>query len=440
MKVKLNGLTCLNGLVFLVYFLLVIALLWYIFHYKEGNQNTDVDSINKYLTEQSSNELTSNTISPGISTIDRYADPMCNANEYIYCVDGYIECADIFGTSQNALQNMTPYTSGSTLAGCGTYINKVNLSDYTTDYGDVSSNRSRGVYFDLSQCDTLNYPGKPWKVGGDDIMSFQGCYPSQKEGDKAWDALKGILNINTTEIYKKGDNVLIENDYLHTIKQTLQSDKQTSLKQILAVLDADKHDKLYKMVSNKKYYKGTIKDASTALYTVSLGIPGYAIDIPGVSNQYLLKDSLYNKLTNDYYSDLGAGSHIRPMCKSGTFTSCLANPPFIMKNGKYESTSDPMIQVYPDNPLQDVDTGAPFTSPLLGPSVEEPSSLLEYNYFKTSNNETPFIQCIADYGTNIGDDLCCGQKGKLEDTKHVCPAETPICQGYSKDSYGYCAS
>jgi hypothetical protein len=111
-----------------------------------------------------------------------------------------------------------------------------------------------------------------------------------------------------------------------------------------------------------------------------------------------------------------------------------------MKDGKYESTSDALIQVYPDNPLQDAaDTGSYFKSPLLGPSVDEPSSLLEYNYFKTSNKESPFIQCIADYGTKIGDDLCCGQKGKLEDTKHVCPEETPICQGYSDDNYGYCA-
>lgn len=433
------GSTILNSFVFLVYFVLVILLLWYVFYFKEGNQNTDMDSINKYLMEQPTSVLKSNEISPGISTIDRYADPMCNANEYIYCVDGYIECHDIFGTAQNALQNMAPYTSGSTLAGCGTHINKVDLSDYSTEY-DVSSNRSRGVYFDLSQCDTLNYPGKPWKVGGDDIMTFQGCYPSEREADKAWDALSGILNINTTQIYKKGDNVLIDDTFLRSIQQPLQSKiNPTSLTQILAILDADKDIKIYKMVNNKKYYKGTIKDASTALYTVSLGIPGYAIDIPGVSNQYLLKDSLYNKLTNDYYSDLGAGSHIRPVCKTGTFTSCLATPPFIMKHGKYESTSDPMISVYPDISQTDVDTGTSFKSPLLGPSVGEPSSLLEYNYFKTSNNESPFIQCVADYGTNIGDDLCCGQKGTLQNTKHVCPEETPVCQGYSKDSYGYCA-
>jgi hypothetical protein len=37
------------------------------------------------------------------------------------------------------------------------------------------------------------------------------------------------------------------------------------------------------------------------------------------------------------------------------------------------------------------------------------------------------IDCIADFGTNIGDDLCCNQPGILTDTKYVCPANYPKC-------------
>jgi hypothetical protein len=37
------------------------------------------------------------------------------------------------------------------------------------------------------------------------------------------------------------------------------------------------------------------------------------------------------------------------------------------------------------------------------------------------------IKCIADFGTNIGDDLCCNQPGILTDTKYVCPANYPKC-------------
>ena len=418
---------------FLVFIILLFIILWYIFKYKEGNQDTDTTSINSYLTEQISNNLTSNAVSPGITTIDRYADPMCSANEYIYCVDGYIECDDIFGANQNSLQGMAPYASGNTLAGCGTYVNKINLGDYTTDY-DISTNRVRGVYFDLSQCDSVNYPGKPWKVGGDSILKFQDCFASEQDANNAWDTITNTLGGQRIEIYNVNDQVLIQANYLNTL--TTQG-----LPQILAVLDADQHNKLFKIINGQKYYNGTITNADTALYTVTLGIPGSTIDIEGVSNQYLLKNSLYNKYSNDYYSDLGSGSHPRPTCKTGTFTSCLANPPFTIQNGQYVSTSDPMITVA--NATTIADTGAPitpFVSPLLGPSVDQPSSLLEYNYFKNQPSDSPFIQCIADYGTNIGDNLCCGQDGILQDTKHICPSEVPTCQGYSKDDnqYGYC--
>jgi len=414
--------------------------LLYTLTFKEGNQSTDTDSLNKYLTEQASN-LPSNKLSPGIETIDRYADPMCGANQYIYCVDGYIECDDIFGTAQNALKNITDYTgasykTGNTLGGCGTYTRKINLNDYVTDY-DISINMTRGVYFDLSQCSQKRYPGKPWRVGGDSILEFQGCYPSEKDADDAWDNITNIMDIKKTQVYKENDQVLIQE--LFVKKLTTQG-----LPQLLKILDADK-GKLYKIINGKKYYMGTIKIVTDPLYTVTLGIPGSKIDIGGVDKQYLLKDSLYNRYANDYYSDLGAGSHPRPVCKKGTFTSCLSNPPYTIKNGEYIPTSDPLLSVTPGpNPLKDPDTGTPasgpFVSPLLGPSIDLSYSLLEYNYFNTPNKESPFIQCIADYGTKIGDNLCCGQKGTLQDTKRVCPSEVPTCQGYSKEdnTYGYC--
>ena len=49
------------------------------------------------------------------------------------------------------------------------------------------------------------------------------------------------------------------------------------------------------------------------------------------------------------------------------------------------------------------------------------------------------IKCIADFGTNIGDDLCCGQSGVLTDTKYVCPANYSKCQSMKCGSkYGTC--
>ena len=53
--------------------------------------------------------------------------------------------------------------------------------------------------------------------------------------------------------------------------------------------------------------------------------------------------------------------------------------------------------------------------------------------------KTEDIKCIADFGTNIGDDLCCGQSGVLTNTKYVCPANYPKCgEMVCGETYGIC--
>ena len=49
------------------------------------------------------------------------------------------------------------------------------------------------------------------------------------------------------------------------------------------------------------------------------------------------------------------------------------------------------------------------------------------------------IKCIADFGTNIGDELCCGQTGVLQNTKYVCPESRPTCSNFKCGSkFGKC--
>lgn len=49
------------------------------------------------------------------------------------------------------------------------------------------------------------------------------------------------------------------------------------------------------------------------------------------------------------------------------------------------------------------------------------------------------IKCIADFGTNVGDPLCCGQSGVLTDTKYVCPSNYSKCESMKCGSkYGKC--
>uniref|UniRef100_A0A6C0KMY0 Uncharacterized protein n=1 Tax=viral metagenome TaxID=1070528 RepID=A0A6C0KMY0_9ZZZZ len=49
------------------------------------------------------------------------------------------------------------------------------------------------------------------------------------------------------------------------------------------------------------------------------------------------------------------------------------------------------------------------------------------------------FKCVADNGANIGEPLCCGQQGVVQNTKYNCPAEYPKCFGYvCGESWGQC--
>lgn len=378
-------------------------------------------NLNGIFTEKDSNTLKTDKVSPGINSIDRYADPMCKPNEFIYCVDGQIECNDILGGKMNSLQGMDSYTYGNTLARCGSHINKTNISDYGKS---IELKLGTGVYFDISNCTKE----KPWRVGNRFVKS-QGCYKTEAEADTVWNTyIDSSLNLNAR--YNINDNVYILASFLKT--QTL-----AGLPQILSVLDSGKS---YTTINGQKYYNGIVYSITGTTYTITLS----TIKVSNVPKVALLKDSLYNPITNDYYNDLKTGSYPRPVCKSGSFTSCLSSPPFTMNNGKYVSTSDPILNVDSSSKTSQIqrqnDFNQPFSAPLVNPSgiYDGP---IESNYFSDNQTSTPFIKCIANYGSNIGDPLCCNQKGALPDTRYVCPQEVPRCSGYSANdnTYGYCS-
>ena len=51
----------------------------------------------------------------------------------------------------------------------------------------------------------------------------------------------------------------------------------------------------------------------------------------------------------------------------------------------------------------------------------------------------PSLKCIADFGTNIGENLCCGQTGVLQNTEYVCPSVKPTCKNFKCGSkFGTC--
>ncbi len=379
-------------------------------------------------------------VSPGITSIDRYADPMCKPNEYIYCLDGQIECQDILGGKMNNLQGMAPYESGNTLAGCSSYVDKVDVRDYTKDI-DISVNT--GVYFDLSNCKS----DQPWRVGGivnkvGDIstVSSYKCYPSQFEADKASNELFIDL-LNSKTKYNLGDDIYILDSFLQT--QILKG-----LPAMLSVLNKKKTN--YTIINGQKYYYGIITSITGKTVTVNVynnteqNEQKINLEVWNVPKKFLLKNSLYNKKTNDYYQDLKTGTYPRPICKSGAFTSCVSSSPFIIKNDTYYPTNDPLLidACYNQFKIErQFDSNTPFSNAPINPSgILDDGQLLEFNYFNSNTYESPFIKCMSDYGSNIGDPLCCNQTGTVTDSKFICPQEVPICSGYSKDDnmYGYC--
>jgi len=59
---------------------------------------------------------------------------------------------------------------------------------------------------------------------------------------------------------------------------------------------------------------------------------------------------------------------------------------------------------------------------------------------KTSVKCNDTIKCIADFDTRIGQKLCCGQKGRLKDTRYVCPENKPTCGNFKcGTNFGECS-
>lgn len=69
---------------------------------------------------------------------------------------------------------------------------------------------------------------------------------------------------------------------------------------------------------------------------------------------------------------------------------------------------------------------------------------INYNDAKVSLNRYYKVpaksqDCVADYGKNINDDVCCGQSGKVNEAKFICKEEAPKCSYYvANKTYGKC--
>ena len=61
----------------------------------------------------------------------------------------------------------------------------------------------------------------------------------------------------------------------------------------------------------------------------------------------------------------------------------------------------------------------------------------------TSDGNKLNTKCLGDFGDGVGDKLCCGQTGVIqnEHAKYTCPESHPYCRGYKcGESWGACYS
>ena len=209
-------------------------------------------------------------------TKDRYSDPECNKNEYVYCSGDKITCEDIFG---NPLNQMVEKKNG-TYSGCGSAINSKSYSQFLDDMTTgLTVEGTQSVFHDLSSCPT----DKPWRVdisAGD--LSFNIGYNDTS----------GEVTLLNSEFYKKFDVVYVDGEYLYNKYKTDPS---------FNVIEK------YKIFMNKKvYYKGLIKEDMTTKPNkkYDVYIPDYKKSVfVDIENKYLYKLIEKNVLSGVYITD-----------------------------------------------------------------------------------------------------------------------------------------
>jgi hypothetical protein len=212
-------------------------------------------------------------------TRDRYLDPDCNTDEYIYCSGDKITCEDIFG---NPLNDMIKKKNGKafTYSGCGSAINSKSYSQFLDDMtSGLTVEGIQSVFYDLSSCPT----DKPWRVdisAGD--LSFNIGYNDTS----------GEVTLLNSDFYKQFDIVYVDGEYLYNKYNTDPSFNMIEK---------------YKIFMNKKvYYKGIIKEdirtKTNKMYDVY--IPDYKKQVfVDIENKYLYKLIEKNILSSVYVTD-----------------------------------------------------------------------------------------------------------------------------------------
>ena len=332
---------------------------------KVFNNNTGVDlDLNEYLSSIEDPFISSDNARKGIT--DRYVDPGCGADEFLYCLGGTIDCVDIYGDPiKDTLQDMSSqyndYDKGKTYGKCGSYVSKESLSDYSRELTDsLIQNGNMGYYYDIVKCT----PEKPWRVGGEGTpIDFNDCAENADKASSIYNLKRGI---NPSD-FVNGGNVYIESEYI-------VNDYAIRFPDALQYLNISTS----KFIGNQRMYKGVIKSLNTKnLFDV------YVPDSSGVLlidiEPMYLKLPTTNANLKKPISDKPPGYAPRPVCKGGKFTGRCTK-------GNYKPIEEVTSNPEPDE----------LDKYLIKPTYKDTTALKEYN----ANNDFFSSTTIAT-GNNV---------------------------------------
>ena len=321
------------------------------FNYGSG---TDTQ-FNEYINNMQMPFVANDAVRSG--TIDRYMDPSCNSNEFIYCIGGEIDCVDIYGdTIKDGLNDMNDmygdYKYGKTYGKCGSYISKVNLTSFSGAMSqDMLQQGNTGYYYDLTKCPA----DKPWRVGGEGTpIEFKDCYDNTGTASMMFSIER---KMDPTD-FIDGGLVYVDSDYM-------LNDYAVSNPTVITYLNNTKG----KWFGNKRMYQAIIKSMNmNNLFDI------YLPDMSGVlltdiDHKYLKLPNLTPKPT-PYMADLPPGSYPRPICRYGKFTdkcSKGSDPPIDFKNTANQATEDELNKY------------------LITPKYEDTKYVLSYNVMDDLN-------------------------------------------------------
>jgi hypothetical protein len=270
-------------------------------------------------------------------------------------------------------------------------------------------------------------------------VDSSGVYTSTR--DLSGVDLSGVEGFSTDDMVYSSYDKLIDNDLRndgHTVSKKLRENPVDKTDELKSKMDTHENiidffinlakknkepfnTRVLKDEANKEYELDHKKELYNIDGTLKIGVhdtTDYAavLEKERKTIEDMKKDYLrLAKNFDDYkYNQKFHGSNNSSNSSSNSSTNSSSNNNSYVYDSSRNLTYDNNIPGW----LIDLLKGSDYSS--------TPSNITGSN--SSGSNNT--IKCIANFGTNIGDPLCCGQKGDLKNTKFVCPKEKPSCSGY----------